>query len=120
MVAASVPQGTAPVPVTLPDAALAAAHDHWLVGQGRVVALFHAGVKGVAIHVRDGKIKQFRMADKARRMALRAAARRRAGAGIMGQTVAAKRGHGTSVSKPGRGEKAAQIRHCAAARLPPH
>ena len=37
------------------DAARAAADDHGLVAQGGVVALFDAGIEGVAIHVGDGE-----------------------------------------------------------------
>ena len=58
-------------------AALAAAHDHRLITQGRVVALFHAGIERVAIHVGDTEVEQFRARHNPAAMAGRANAARR-------------------------------------------
>src|SRR5262249_61421514 len=51
------------------DAAVAAAHDHRLVGKARIVALFDGGIEGVAIDVSDGERIDVRMAQQARRAA---------------------------------------------------
>ena len=37
------------------DATLAATDDHRLVGKAGIIALFNAGVKSIAIHMRDGE-----------------------------------------------------------------
>ena len=59
------------------DAAPAAADDHRLVGQFRIVPLLHGRVKRVAVDVRDGQIGHLRVAEQPGRAALGAAVRRR-------------------------------------------
>ena len=56
-------------------AALAAADDDRHVAQGRVVALFHGGVEGVAVDMGDMQRVEFGVAGKARAAAMRAARR---------------------------------------------
>ena len=50
----------------------AAADDQRLALKLGMVAFFHRGVKGIAIHMRDAKIIEFWMLHKLRRAALRA------------------------------------------------
>ena len=51
------------------DAALAAADDHRLVGERRVVPLFHRGEEGIAIDMGDGEGVSLRVGEEARRAA---------------------------------------------------
>ena len=51
----------------------AAADDHRLFGQIRVIALFNAGVKGVTIKMGQAQVGEFAIADLARTSASRAA-----------------------------------------------
>jgi hypothetical protein len=53
--------------------ALAAADNNRLIAQSRIVTFFDAGVKGVTIHMRYGKIMQFLMRKNAGGAALWAA-----------------------------------------------
>mgnify|MGYP006184884147 CR=1 FL=1 len=70
-------------------ATLAAADDNGFGGEFGAVAFFHAGIEGVAIHMRDGKAEQRVMGHHAR-----AAAGGAARAGIKGgQAIAAQGGH---------------------------
>ena len=71
------------------DAAVAAADDDGVIFEGRIVALFDAGVESVAVHVGDGEGLEFRMGQNPRRAAGGAA---RAGRKL-GQTIAAQGGH---------------------------
>ena len=70
--------------------ALAAADDHGLVGQRRIVALLDRRVKRVAIQMCDGELVQFRMRDDAMAAALLAS--RRAIRDIA-KAIAAERAH---------------------------
>ena len=75
------------------DAPLRAADDHRNAPQVRVVALFDAGIEGVAIHMRDGERQKLGMRHDARGPAGRAA-----GAGLKGrQAIAAERRHGQRI-----------------------
>ncbi len=72
-------------------AAPSAADDQGFVGQFGVVAFLDTGVEGVAIHMRDGQVIEFRMRGHPR-----AAAGGAARSGIeLGQAIAAKGRHGT-------------------------
>ena len=55
-------------------AALAAADDHWLRRNRRIVAFFDRGVKSIAIDMGDGKAVEFGMVQQLRRAACDAAA----------------------------------------------
>ena len=76
-------------------AAFAAADDHRLVDQRRIVALFDGGVEGVAIDMRDGQALELGMAREPWRAAGRTA---RCGVRRIRQTVAAE-AHGMSRSQ---------------------
>ena len=71
------------------DAAVAVADDDWLVADIGVVALFYAGVEGVAIHVGGGEVEEFGMRQQAGAAAFWTAA----GGFDFNQAVSADRGH---------------------------
>ena len=70
--------------------ALAAANDHRLVDQFRVVSFLDTGIKGIAIHMRDGEIKQLIVAHDSEAAAFGAAP----GVGKFRQAIATKGRHG--------------------------
>ena len=78
------------------DAAPAAADDHGLVAQLRIVALFHRSVEGVAVDVGDREIMQFRVAHDTRAAAAAASA---LGARLRLETVATKARSGLEVGR---------------------
>ena len=71
------------------DAAVAAADDDGLVADIGVVALFYAGVEGVAIHVGGGEVEEFGMRQQAGAAAFWTAA----GGFDLNQTITANRWH---------------------------
>ena len=73
--------------------ALAAADDHRLFGQLRIVTLFDRGIKGVAIHMRHRKRHQLGVVQHPRPTAGRAPG----GRIERGQTIATERRHGPSI-----------------------
>lgn len=77
-----------------------AAHNHRLIAQRRIIALFHAGIKGVTIHMRDGEGFQFSVRNNAR-----AATRRTPRtAGKKGKAIATQAGHDGGRVAWGEGE----------------
>ena len=75
------------------DPTAAPADDHGLVTQGRIISLFHTGVKGIAIDMGDRQPLEFVVGNQPRRAAVRAARRP---LGADGQAVAAERAHAGS------------------------
>ncbi len=87
------------------DAAGAAADDEGVVAQGGVVALFDAGIEGVAVHVGDGEGGQFGVDGQPG-----GAAGGAPGSGIeQGEAVAAEAGHVGSIGEARGAAKASAL-----------
>ena len=77
-------------------AATAATDDHRLVGKAWIVPLLDRCVEGVAVDVRQGEGQQFRVRNKARAAAIRAACTGRDAA----EAISAKRGGDGLLHRP--------------------
>ena len=90
------------------DAALAAADDHRLVGEARVVPLLDGGEERVAIHMGDGEAVALRVPEQARGAAGRCSASRRGwrrGSGSPGRTGASLTAAGSTRTRTATGSR---------------
>ena len=91
------------------DAALAAADDHRLVAQGRIVALLDGGEEGVAIDMGDGERVALGVAQQARGAAVR---------GSAGAPAPASRSQAVAAEQPAARRLGMRVVSVAVARAP--